>query len=160
MTRAPACSARCAVASREPSSITSTSRQAAAVRRPLTTSAIESSSLRAGMTIDTVEGSANASGRKTEVDDIAVLDDVVLAFQPDFAVLAAYRHRAARGQRIVADDFGADEPALNVAVDLPGGELGRRAARDRPGAAFVLADGEKRHVAEQVVAGPDDPIEA
>ena len=33
-------------------------------------------------------------------------------------------------------------------------------ARNRPGAALVLADGEERHVAEQVVAGANDAIEA
>ena len=43
---------------------------------------------------------------------------------------------------IVADDFGADEAARDVAVDLAGGELCRRAARNRPGPALVLADGE------------------
>ena len=64
---------------------------------------------------------------------------------------AAIEPRA--GQRVVGDDLGADEAALDVAVNLAGGELRRRAARDRPGAALVFADGEERHVAEQVVAG-------
>ena len=45
-------------------------------------------------------------------------------------------------------------------MNLAGGELRRRAARDRPGAALVLADREERHVAEQVVARADHAIEA
>ena len=64
-------------------------------------------------------------------------------------------------KRVVADDLGADEAARDVAVDLAGGvELRWRAAADRPGAAFVLADGEERNVAEQIVAGADHAIEA
>jgi hypothetical protein len=38
-----------------------------------------------------------------EVDDIAVLHDVVLAFETDLAVLAADVHRAARDERVVRD---------------------------------------------------------
>src|SRR6185295_11038240 len=95
---------------------------------------------------------------EAEVDDVAVLDDVLLALEPHLAVLLARGHRAARHQVIVADDLGTDEAALDVAVDLAGGELRRRIARDRPGAALVLADGEERDVAEQVVAGADHAI--
>ena len=62
-------------------------------------------------------------------------------------------------ERVVADDLGADEAARDVAVDLAGRELGRRAARNRPGAALVFADGEERNVAEQIVAGANDAIE-
>ena len=35
------------------------------------------------------------SGCEAEIDDIAVLDDVFLAFEADFAVLSARRHRPA-----------------------------------------------------------------
>ena len=35
------------------------------------------------------------SGREAEVDDIAVLDDVFLAFEAHLSVIAARRHRAA-----------------------------------------------------------------
>ncbi len=61
---------------------------------------------------------------------------------------------------LVADDLGADEPALNVAVNLARRELRRRRARNRPGAAFVFADGEERNIAEQIVAGANHAIEA
>ena len=40
------------------------------------------------------------------------------------------------------------------------GLLRRRPALDRPGAAFVFADGEERHVTEQIVTGSDHAIEA
>ena len=41
----------------------------------------------------------------------------------------------------------------------PAASCAGRAARNRPRAAFVFADGEERDVAEQVVAGADDAIE-
>src|SRR5688572_24020405 len=69
-------------------------------------------------------------GGKAEIDDIAVLHDVFLALEPHFAVIAADRHRPAADQRVVGDDLGADEAALNVTVDLAGRQLRRRATRD------------------------------
>ena len=44
-------------------------------------------------------------------------------------------------------------------MNLAGGELRGVATRNRPGAAFVFADGEERNVAEQIVAGANDAIE-
>src|SRR5829696_1516545 len=58
MTRAPAAAARAPVASVDPSSMTRTSRHRAAARSWLTISPIASCSSSAGMTIDTVAGSA------------------------------------------------------------------------------------------------------
>src|SRR3712207_3158527 len=57
-TRAPAAAARAPVASLDPSSTTITSCQSAAARRRATTSPIASASFIAGMTRETVEGSA------------------------------------------------------------------------------------------------------
>ena len=51
-------------------------------------------------------------------------------------------------------------PRCDVAVDFAGRELRGGAARNRPGAALVLADREERNVAEQIVAGADDAVEA
>ena len=70
------------------------------------------------------------SGGVAEVDDVAVLDDVFLAFEADLAVFAARRHRSARDERVVGDHFGADEAALDVGVDFAGRLLRRRAARE------------------------------
>src|SRR5260221_1465739 len=107
-----------------------------------------------------VRGPLTTSRREAEVDDVAVLHDVFLAFEADFAMVAARGHRTARDERIVADDFGADEAARDVTVDLAGGELRRRSAWNRPRAALVLADSEEGNVAEQVVAGADDAVQA
>jgi hypothetical protein len=83
------------------------------------------------------------AGGEAEVDDVSVLHDVFLAFQPDLAVIAAGGHRPARHQRVVAHYLGADDAAGDVAVDLAGSELRLNPARDRPGAAFVFANGEE-----------------
>ena len=69
-------------------------------------------------------------GGETEVDDVRVLDDVLLAFEPDLAVIAAGGHRTPPGQGVIGDHLGADEATLDVAVNLAGGELCRRTARD------------------------------
>ena len=66
----------------------------------------------------------------TEIDDVAVEHDVLLAFETQLAVVAARRERSAREQVLVTDDFGANEPALNVGVDLPGGVLRGGLARN------------------------------
>src|SRR5262245_12858052 len=116
-TRAPASRARAAVASLEPSSTTMISRHRAARWSPWTTAPIDGSSSCAGITIETADGSAT-SGGETEVDDVAVVDDVLLPFEADLAVLAADRHRPSCGQCLVRHDLGADEPPLDVAVNL------------------------------------------
>src|SRR6266568_1694826 len=95
----------------------------------------------------------------TEIDDVPVEHDVLLALETQLAVIATRGERPAREQVLVADDFGADEAALNVGVDLAGRALRVGPARDRPGAVFVFPDGEKRDVAEQVVARADHAIE-
>src|SRR5215472_13127083 len=118
MTRAPALSARVAVSSLDPSSTTTSSFQAAAARNDVTSAAIDAASLKAGMTID-VRAARSDIGHQSstvlcceaEVDDVAVLDDVVLTFEADFAVIPADRHRSARDQRVVAHDLRTDEAA-------------------------------------------------
>src|SRR3984957_16210550 len=98
------------------------------------------------------------SCREAEVDDVAVLDDVFLAFEPDFTVVAAPPDRAAGDQRFVGHDLGPDEATRDVAVNLTRRQLRRCSARDRPGAALVFADREERNIPEQIVAGPDHAI--
>src|SRR6478735_9379248 len=159
MTRAPARAAASPVPSDEPSSTTRTSCHGAAARSAVTTAPMPSPSLNAGTTIDTDSGDAILGG-VTEIDDVAVFDDVFLAFEAQLAAVAARRHRPARHEGVVGDDLGADEPSRDIAVDFPRRIEGARAAPNRPGAAFVLADGEERHVAEQVVTRLNHAIES
>ena len=82
--------------------------------------------------------------REPEVDDVAVPDDVVLALETELPRLAAPGLAPEAHEVLVGDHLGADEAALDVAVDLARRLEDRRAAADRPGAALVLAGGEDR----------------
>src|SRR5713226_4008272 len=116
------------------------------------------SSLNAGMMTLTDEGSAKL-GCVTEINHVAVLHDVLLALEPDLRVLAARGERAPPKQRIAPHDLGANEAALNVAVNFPGRQLRVSAAGDGPRAIFILADGEKRDITQQIVAGANHAVE-
>src|SRR4051812_34821940 len=95
-----------------------------------------------------------------EINDVAVGDKVLLALEPQRALIAARGERSELQEPIGCDDLGPDEPTLDVRVDRPRSFLRRRVARDGPRAAFVFADGEKRDVPEQVVRGADNAVEA
>ena len=55
-----------------------------------------------------------------EIDHVAVGDEIVLALEPQLAVIAAGGERAAREQPFARHDFGADEAALDVGVNRAG----------------------------------------
>src|SRR5580765_5739085 len=93
---------------------------------------------------------------KPEVDDVAVAHDVVLALEAELPRLAALRLAAQADEVLVRDHLGADEAALDVAVDLAGRLERRRAPADRPCAALVLARGEKADEVEERVARADE----
>jgi len=75
---------------------------------------------------------------KPEVDDVAVAHDVVLALEAELPRLAALRLAAQADEVLVRDHLGADEAALDVAVDLAGrverggGGSAMRGTRPRP----------------------------
>jgi len=96
---------------------------------------------------------------EAEVDDVTVSNHVLLAFEAHLAVVATRSHRSARDQHVVGDDFGANEAALNVGMNLARGRLCRRSPRNGPGAALVVADREERQVAEQGVACANDAVQ-
>src|SRR5262249_52427220 len=95
---------------------------------------------------------------EAEVADLAVADDVILAFETELTARAEVGHRAVGGDEVIVRvHLGADEPARDVRVDGAGGVLRARAAGDRPGADLVLADGEERDQPEQRVAALEKP---
>ena len=57
---------------------------------------------------------------EAEEHDVAVLHDVVLALAAHQAFFLGGGHAAAGHEVVVADHFGANEPALKIAVDLAG----------------------------------------
>ena len=100
-----------------------------------------------------------ASGADAEVDDVAVLHDVVPPLDAQGAGRLAVRERPRLHQRVERDDLGPDEVLLEVRVDRGGRLHGVRPLRDRPRAAFVLAGREERHEAEEVVRGVEEAVE-
>ena len=96
-----------------------------------------------------------------ELDDIAVFHNVLLALGALQALgLDGGVIKIVGLQVAVADDAGADEAALEIAVDLAGSLRGLGAFADGPGAALFLAVGQERDQAQQVVAGGDEVVQA
>src|SRR5438128_300145 len=97
---------------------------------------------------------------KAEMHDVAVLDDVLRAFEPHLARILGALLAVARDEILIGDGLGADEAFLEIGVD-DAGRLRRLAApRNRPGLRFLRADGEEGHEVEQRIAGANDAGEA
>src|SRR5579862_6645799 len=87
----------------------------------------------------------------TNVHDVAVLHDVVFAFEAEGAFGAGVGFGASFEKLVPANGFGADEMFFEIGVDRPGSFLRTGIGGDLPGAAFVFSGGEKRDDAEQAV---------
>jgi len=72
------------------------------------------------------------------MDHVAVLDDVILAFQAPFAGFARAGFAVAGDEVVVSDDLGADEAALEVGVDDTGALRRRGPDAHRPGYDIVV----------------------
>src|SRR5262245_51265084 len=78
-----------------------------------------------------------ASGREAEVQHVAVLDDVVLAFEPELAGVARPRFAVERDVIVVSDGLGADEALLEIGMDDARRLLRPRSVRHGPGARLL-----------------------
>ena len=87
---------------------------------------------------------------EADVQDVAVLDHVGLAFEPLRAAPRRLGVRAGVEQVAPRDRLGADEAARDVGVDRRGGVERRLAAPQRPGPRLLLARGEERDQVERV----------
>src|SRR5256714_678592 len=85
-----------------------------------------------------------------DVQDVAVLDLVGLAFEPLEAAFRGLRVRAGLDQVVPADDLRADETARDVGVNRGRGVEGALSPAQRPRTRVLLACGEKRDQAEGV----------
>ena len=96
----------------------------------------------------------HTSDVEQELDHVAILYDVLLALGAlqalglDSGIIEVVGFQVA-----IADDAGADEAALEVAVDLTGSLRSLGALADGPGAALLFAVGQEGDEAQQVVAG-------
>ena len=95
-----------------------------------------------------------------EVQHVAVLDDVVLAFGAHLAGFLGALFALVLDEVVEGDGLGADEAAFEVGVDDAGGFGGGVAFVDGPGADFLDAGGEVGLQAQEVVAGADEAVEA
>lgn len=92
---------------------------------------------------------------EAEVHDVAVLDDVFLAFDGHLAGVAYGALAAEAYVVVVLDYFGADEAFLEVGVDDAGAAGCLAAAAECPGAHFVLAGGKECLEVQQLVGRTD-----
>src|SRR5215472_14955681 len=101
-----------------------------------------------------------ASGRKPEMHDVAVRDDVFLSFEAQSASLAGARLAAERHIVVICNGFGTYEAALEIGVD-DAGRLGRLgAAGDGPGLRLLGPGREVCEEAQETVAGANKAIES
>ena len=88
-----------------------------------------------------------------EVDDVAVLDDVVAAFEPDVALGPGVLEVAGGLEVVEADDLGPDEAVGHVGVDVGGGLDGNGAAGQAAGRHLLVAGGVEGDAVEGAVDG-------
>src|SRR3954468_6266479 len=100
--------------------------------------------------------SQGISDVEPDLEDVAVLDLVVLAFDAELADFLGLVPRTEVEQLVPADDLGADEAALQVGVDHAGA-LGRlRTGAERPRPRLLVARRQERAQAQQEVRGASD----
>src|SRR5215472_4344819 len=97
-----------------------------------------------------------ASNGESKIDDIAVLDDILLAFQAQFSFVPSLAFAASGDEIVVVNHFGADEAALEIAVDAAGGAWCAVATADGPSLHLVLPHGKERDQVQQTVGSANE----
>src|SRR5687767_1866506 len=93
-----------------------------------------------------------------EVNYVAVLNDVLFAFQSELALLAAAGLAPQLDQILEADNFSSYETALDVGMNRARGAVRGRPAPYRPRAALVFTRSQKAYQIEQAISGADEPV--
>ena len=81
-------------------------------------------------------------------EHVAVLDDVLFAFQTQQPLISHAGIAIIVDQRLPVDHFRADELLLEVAMNRAGGLLSRAVHGNGPGANFGFAGGQEAHQAQ------------
>src|SRR5215470_11579848 len=100
------------------------------------------------------------SKRAAEVDDVAVLDDVLLAFEPLEVLGLGILERAGCAKVVEGGHLGADESLGQVGVDLGGGLDRAGPAFEVPAPDLGLTRREERDDADGIIGPADDPLAA
>src|SRR5436305_4810288 len=103
---------------------------------------------------------AGASGGKSEMHDVTVGDDIVAAFEAEFAGLARAGFSPESDVIVVGDGLGADEALFEIGVDHARCLRRARALLDRPGTGLFRSGGEIGDEMQEIVAGADDAIQS
>src|SRR5580658_829391 len=93
-----------------------------------------------------------------DVHDIAILNPVVLAFEPERALGSCRSFRARAEQRIPVNGLGANKMLFQISMNRPRGLLGTRIDRDGPGTALIFTYSEERDQTEELVALADETV--
>src|SRR5579862_2028785 len=109
---------------------------------------------------DTTVPAIQDSPAMPDMHYVAILHDVVLAFQAQSSFCAGVGFRSGFQQLIPANGLGADEMFLQIGVDRSRGFLRARVGGDLPGAALVLPCGEERNQSQQLVSRANEPHQA
>src|SRR5712691_10523102 len=99
------------------------------------------------------------SDRETDVQDVALADDVVLPLDSHVARRLRLLHRPGCDELFVGHDLGADESPLEIGVDHTGGFGRRRTAADLPCPRLVLPGCEERDEVERAITSRDHALE-
>src|SRR6516165_4121158 len=100
------------------------------------------------------------SGIEPEMHDVAVGNDIILAFEAKLAGIAGAGFAVERDVVGIGDGLGANKALLEIGVDHAGGGRRPGAAVDGPGAGLLRAHGEIGDEIEKLVAGANQAVEA
>src|SRR5271165_4342544 len=90
---------------------------------------------------------------------IAVLDDIILAFEPEFAGLPRPRFALKRGEIRVGYGLGANKTLFEIGVDHASCLWRPGSLRDGPGAGFLGPHSEKSDQPQKPITRPDDAVQ-
>ena len=96
---------------------------------------------------------------KSEENDIAVPDDVLLALDSYKAFISGRGVGTRIEKFLIVNDLSLDETALEIRMDLARRLRGLAADRDRPRPRLILAGRQIAHKAEQLIGSGDQLLE-
>src|SRR5262245_31863194 len=90
--------------------------------------------------------------------DVAILDDVLLAFESKESLFLERVKTAVSREIVVTANFSANEMILQIGMNHAGRVLRVGSADDCPGTTFFFADREERNQTEQSIGGADQTL--
>src|SRR6188768_1518234 len=101
----------------------------------------------------------DGSDVEEKIDRIAVLNDVCFSFATKCAVRFCRGKTSGGDEIVIGNNLGANETALDIAMDRASCFDGADAALDGPGTTLIWSNRKERHQSEQIERNTNDPIE-